>query len=285
MFKKIVICIAVLGLMCSCSAKQSQVSKVEDVGTKTTTPSYTDIEMQWIEPDPHSPVALISDYRYAFGTEEMLLAQHRQSATTINIVKKDRKVESAPRKGDSLTMDDEGKIEVKETEGDVEKDIPVLKQEAAISEGQGQSELALLSHQGGLAEEPADKAEEAVEKAAPEVTDSEGMVAARDSRGDMLATVYFSLDSHLLSSEAKRVLRTEVPESARVEVEGFTCHLGDEGYNKELSEKRARAVADFLKSEGRRIASVTGKGECCPVSEKNLVENRRAEVKDAGTKD
>lgn len=75
----------------------------------------------------------------------------------------------------------------------------------------------------------------------------------------------------------------EYPERS-VDVEGHTDSLGTIAYNKELSEARARAVADELVAEGisRRRIITAGYGESRPVAsnktEDSRQKNRRVEV-------
>ncbi|HEX6645535.1 MAG TPA: OmpA family protein, partial [Gemmatimonadales bacterium] len=65
---------------------------------------------------------------------------------------------------------------------------------------------------------------------------------------------------------------------------GHTDDVGADGYNQTLSERRARAAADFLVSEGvdRSRLQTTGRGESEPVaentSESGRQENRRVEI-------
>jgi outer membrane protein OmpA-like peptidoglycan-associated protein len=69
-----------------------------------------------------------------------------------------------------------------------------------------------------------------------------------------------------------------------ITVEGHTDSVGDTGYNQELSEQRAQAVADYLFAEGvdRSRVSVRGLGESQPVAPNtNLAgrqQNRRVEI-------
>ena len=71
----------------------------------------------------------------------------------------------------------------------------------------------------------------------------------------------------------------------QLQVEGHTDSIGADAYNQDLSERRARAVRDYLVSKGvnaRRIGSV-GYGESKPVASNDTPEgrslNRRVEVR------
>jgi len=91
------------------------------------------------------------------------------------------------------------------------------------------------------------------------------ITASVTSEGVGKKTVYFARDSAELTHEAKVVLdaaRTGVP----VYVTGYTCPLGTPEHNQRLAEKRARAVADYLRRRGVTITSAHGKGGCCFVN-------------------
>ena len=83
-------------------------------------------------------------------------------------------------------------------------------------------------------------------------------------------------------SEAKKVFDAH-PEMT-VEIVGYTCDMGPESYNQNLSERRAKAVRDYLVNEvgvdSNRL-NVSGRGESNPAypndSEANRQKNRRVE--------
>jgi outer membrane protein OmpA-like peptidoglycan-associated protein len=68
-------------------------------------------------------------------------------------------------------------------------------------------------------------------------------------------------------------------------IEGFTDDVGDENYNQQLSEKRAKSVADVLYGMGisKRQAHYQGLGGLDPLvpndSEENRSKNRRVEIR------
>ncbi len=69
-----------------------------------------------------------------------------------------------------------------------------------------------------------------------------------------------------------------------IAVAGHTDSVGSASYNKKLSEQRAAAVADYLKSKGIKAAriEVIGFGESMPIADNNTVkgraQNRRVEL-------
>ncbi|MDR7382486.1 OmpA family protein [Promicromonospora iranensis] len=83
-------------------------------------------------------------------------------------------------------------------------------------------------------------------------------------------------------------LLDEVPQGAKVAVDGHTDSIGDDGFNRGLSERRADAVADVLRSARPDLRlTVKGHGETQPIAE-NMVDgkdnpvgrakNRRVEI-------
>jgi OOP family OmpA-OmpF porin len=97
--------------------------------------------------------------------------------------------------------------------------------------------------------------------------------------------VHFDFNQSTLTEEAKRILKKSVqilknnPES-KIRIAGYTSASGTEEYNQGLSERRARAVEEFLVNEGVIMAdrlSTIGYGEAKPaeneVAPKELYSN------------
>lgn len=96
-----------------------------------------------------------------------------------------------------------------------------------------------------------------------------------------IGTVYFRFGSERLNAVEKKKLDkivAAIPSGDDVAINGYTCIIGKNKYNQKLSERRARAVASYLKAKGARISKVKGKGKCCQVSETNKSLNRRVEL-------
>lgn len=78
-----------------------------------------------------------------------------------------------------------------------------------------------------------------------------------------------------------RALKTN--KDIRIKIDGYTDFIGSEGYNLELSVKRARAIKNYLVSKGaiENNISIEGYGEQNPVSsnstESGRARNRRVE--------
>lgn len=100
----------------------------------------------------------------------------------------------------------------------------------------------------------------------------------------------FPSNSAALTAESRTVLDS-VAEGIRgntavkqVTVTGYTDSLGDAAYNKDLSERRARAVADYLNGKGLSGVTISsaGMGEENPVASNATAEgraqNRRVEI-------
>ena len=101
--------------------------------------------------------------------------------------------------------------------------------------------------------------------------------------------VNFEFDSATLTGQAESVLLDQVrvleenPAQA-ISVTGHTDSYGPDGYNKDLSLDRARAVRDFLEKSGvdESIVTVSGAGELEPVADNSTLtgrsQNRRVEL-------
>lgn len=96
----------------------------------------------------------------------------------------------------------------------------------------------------------------------------------------LLGTIQFGFDSDRLKSEERQKL-AEISRKNKgmfLQLDGYTCVIGASRYNKELSQRRAKAVSKYLKEHGIQGVSVKGHGEGNPVSEiKSL--NRRVEIR------
>lgn len=124
-----------------------------------------------------------------------------------------------------------------------------------------------------------------------ETTAAEGESTTITLSSDIL----FAFDEATVSEEAaERIveLLAKVPEGASVEVGGHTDSVSDESYNRELSQRRAQAVADVL-AEARPdlTLEVEGFGESQPVADNTSdgkdnpagrALNRRVEVRYQG---
>jgi OOP family OmpA-OmpF porin len=97
-----------------------------------------------------------------------------------------------------------------------------------------------------------------------------------------IADIFFDYDSAELTPSAKEALDKYANTykmariSNKVVVEAFASSEGDKDYNQKLSDKRAKAVADYLIAKGVTNVKPEGKGETDRFSSSDLAQNRRA---------
>jgi outer membrane protein OmpA-like peptidoglycan-associated protein len=91
-------------------------------------------------------------------------------------------------------------------------------------------------------------------------------------KAENVVTIYFDFDKSILKEQETAVLDsiyTVLAEdsTATIQVSGYTDGLGSDAYNKKLSDKRAKACADYLISKGVNAARISFEsfGRCCPV--------------------
>lgn len=90
--------------------------------------------------------------------------------------------------------------------------------------------------------------------------------------------VYFDFDSYRLRRDQINVLNNIQLKGGEIaSIYGYACPIGKAGYNKKLSERRAKTVADYLKRRGVAIEEVVGMGETNEAKELKL--NRKAVIK------
>ena len=124
--------------------------------------------------------------------------------------------------------------------------------------------------------------------AVPPVADTTSAPAADSTAG--LSTVYFDFDSFVLTADTQQQLKGIVGSlksgsGAKIQVEGHCDERGSNEYNLALGEKRARAIQEFLVSEGVPSANLStiSYGEERPAvmgsSEDAWSKNRRGEFR------
>lgn len=117
-------------------------------------------------------------------------------------------------------------------------------------------------------------------------TTSEGSQTVISLASDVL----FAFDKATISERARDKideLVAEVPKGAEVQVHGHTDSIGSAAYNQELSEKRARAVAEVIESVRSDLRlQVKGFGKDRPVESNDepagRALNRRVEIRYSG---
>lgn len=99
-------------------------------------------------------------------------------------------------------------------------------------------------------------------------------------KAEDVVTVYFDFDRSVLRPDAVHKLDSiynvmvETP-GATIQISGYTDGLGSEEYNNRLSDRRAKACADYLLRKGMDTARISfvSFGACCPV-EMELINGR-----------
>lgn len=107
----------------------------------------------------------------------------------------------------------------------------------------------------------------------------------------VIRNVHFEFDKATLTAADRSQLDTVATRlkteatTARLSVSGHTDSVGSNAYNQRLSEQRAKAVTDYLVSNGvprASVVSVKGVGEAQPVADNNTADgramNRRTEI-------
>ena len=94
--------------------------------------------------------------------------------------------------------------------------------------------------------------------------------------------ILFDFDKYAIKDGIKPSLSTlakalEENKDIHIKIDGYTDFIGSEGYNLELSVKRARAIKDYLTSKGaiEDNISIEGYGEQNPTAD-NSTETGRA---------
>ncbi|WP_319581702.1 OmpA family protein [uncultured Pseudodesulfovibrio sp.] len=107
--------------------------------------------------------------------------------------------------------------------------------------------------------------------------------AAAPVRPSATIYIYFATDSAVITGERSfmqldelgRALTSKALQTARMEIGGHTDSVGSEAYNRQLSEKRANAVNEYLKDKfGIEAAVVKGYGESAPVASNETAQGR-----------
>lgn len=90
--------------------------------------------------------------------------------------------------------------------------------------------------------------------------------------------VYFDFDSYRLRKDQINILNNIQLKGGEIaDIYGYACPIGKAGYNKKLSEKRAKTVADYLQRKGVAVDKVIGMGETS--EEKDFRLNRKVVIK------
>jgi len=118
------------------------------------------------------------------------------------------------------------------------------------------------------------------------------VITERQKAGTVLAVAYFPLGQSVLSSEEEHSVLNDlatqkITRQTPLAIIGYTCPLGPDRLNRNLSLERAKAVAGVLRSQGYLLKKIQGKGEQNPVTlvPTQFFRNRRAEIRLLGMED
>jgi flagellar motor protein MotB len=109
----------------------------------------------------------------------------------------------------------------------------------------------------------------------------------------ILSNVFYEFDSSRIKVESYPELNKLIKllsdnKNVKIEIGGYTDSIGKESYNKDLSEKRAKSVKDYLVSKGISDVRITcrGYGSASPVgsniTDEGRKQNRRTEIRITG---
>ena len=135
--------------------------------------------------------------------------------------------------------------------------------------------------------------QEALEAQQKELARTNGQISQQQKQIDALKatnaavtsntlSVYFDFDSSVLSKEAKEKLMEKLgaDHNNKIELTAYADRLGDDAYNKQLKEKRAQAVVDFLTQLGVNKQNITiNLGQRTDLDNNNDFLNRRVVIK------
>ena len=188
--------------------------------------------------------------------------------------------QSALGKDQAETRRAEAEAEAKQASALAEE----ARQRAAAAEQEKQAAVAEAERIRKEREDELNRLQEALQKIAETRRTAMGLVMNLDSNAiqfEFNKAVLLSMNRELLSRVAGILLTSK---GYSITVYGHTDDVGSEAYNQELSEKRARAVRDYLVEAGigREIIVTKGFGKKKPLVSSTTPEarakNRRVEV-------
>lgn len=117
-----------------------------------------------------------------------------------------------------------------------------------------------------------------ISEAARETIERSGDIKLRETKENFVLSlasdILFAFDSFELSAEARDALNdvakiVSTSSAGQITVLGHTDSKGTDSYNMELSQRRARSVADFLTAQGisKTRLVVEGRGETDPIAD------------------
>lgn len=152
----------------------------------------------------------------------------------------------------------------------------------------GLGTAAFLSFGCSSTPKPSESGEDIVSSPTAGGADEASKAPGAGAETQGLQTVYFEFDSYVLTSETRAALASgaetlKATTAKKIQIEGHCDERGSNEYNLALGEKRARAVEEFLVSQGvaKDQISTISYGEERPAvqgqDEEAWAKNRRAE--------
>ena len=118
------------------------------------------------------------------------------------------------------------------------------------------------------------------------------VITAHKRANTVSAVAYFPLGQSVLSPQERRsvlnaLVTKNITRQTPLAIIGYTCPLGPDRLNRNLSLERAKAVAGVLRSQGYLVKKILGRGEQNPVTlnPAQFFRNRRAEIRRIGKED
>lgn len=150
------------------------------------------------------------------------------------------------------------------------QDAQLTAQKSGVSSGSATKALPPASVSKGMAGETMNAD---VSGLSGDISDLSVRVTATATIVDLPADILFAFDQATPSAGAQGPLQkllgyVRAGASGTVTVTGYTDAKGEDAYNLALSQKRAQAVADWLKGQGVAVGRLTvvGKGEADPIA-------------------
>lgn len=218
---------------------------------------------------------------YVFDIELDVAAPELISANVTSAVAEDEEVVG-------IDAFEEEEVKTEELPEEVEEDEV---SDIVSSPETSESETSTSNFVSNETDKPANKTDENKEEAVKEAKSHFKMDDIETGCKRVLHHVYFNFNETTLQESSydeldKLACLMSSKSDVKVEIGGFTDNIGDDAYNKSLSQKRAQAVVDYLIKQGipKSRLSAIGYGEEQPIAsnddEKEGRElNRRTEFK------
>ena len=111
--------------------------------------------------------------------------------------------------------------------------------------------------------------------------DGKPVCNATKTCGELSGDALFALDSAVVRPSTRTSVlsladKLRATGASSVNIVGHTDSTGTNSYNQDLSERRAKAVAEIISTSGLSVANVSGAGESTPKASNSTREGRQA---------